>query len=161
MKNSNGLIEKFEKEYAELAEIGVKANPLRLEYEKKVRALAEYRDNLYDENKSEEEIARLLHDARRELGREYKDAAPPLFREYIFYATAKKYGDPLGPDYEMLSSRKTAAEIIDSAVRPIRNLDNRLTLEGFREWFYSEAVEETQEGERCSRRNSLQQQCDF
>jgi len=82
-----------------------------------------------------ENIAKILHERRRELGKIYKDAAPPLFREYILYATEKKYGDPLGPDYESLKKRKTAEEIIESATRPIEDLNNRLTIEGFAEWF--------------------------
>lgn len=125
----------FEKEYDELLKYGLKTNPLRLQYEQKVRELAAYRDKLYSENKSEQEIVELLHKARRDLGREYKDAAPPLFREYIFYATEQKYGDPLGPDYDTLKMKKTSKEIIESAIRPIKDLDNRLTLEGFKEWF--------------------------
>ena len=125
----------FKTEYAQLLTHGLKSNPLRLEYERKVRELADYRDRLYRENRSEEEMARLLHEARRELGREYKDAAPPLFREYIFFATAQKYGDPLGPDYDTLSQRKSAKEIIESATRPIEDLNNRLTLDGFKDWF--------------------------
>ena len=47
-----------------------------------------------------------MHEKRRELGRLYKEAAPPLFREYIYEATAAKYGDPLGPTYEMLREKK-------------------------------------------------------
>lgn len=125
----------FERELELLQKHGLKTNPLRQEYEQKVRELSAYRDALFCEGRSPEEIARLLHEKRRELGRIYKDAAPPLFREYIFYATEKKYGDPLGPDYESLCSRKSAEEIIESATRPIENLDNRLTYEGFSEWY--------------------------
>ena len=73
--------------------------------------------------------------ARRELGRQYKEAAPPLLREYIYAATAAKYGDPLGPDYESLRRRKSCAEVIEAAARPIKNLDERITIEGFREWY--------------------------
>jgi len=126
----------FERELALLREQGLKSNPLRLEYERKVRELSAYRDELFAIGETKENIARILHECRRELGRAYKDAAPPLFREYIFYATEKKYGDPLGPDYESLRSRKSAEEIIESSTRPIENLDNRLTVEGFAEWFH-------------------------
>lgn len=63
------------------------------------------------------------------------NSAPPLFREYIWYATAQKYGDLLGPDYEALCRRKTPAQIIESASRPIDDLNNRLTLDGFKQWF--------------------------
>ena len=125
----------FEKELDALREHGLKANPLRLEYERKVRELSAYRDELFAKGESKENIARTLHECRRELGRIYKDAAPPLFREYILYATEKKYGDPLGPDYESLKKRKSDEEIIESATRPIENLDHRLTVEGFAEWF--------------------------
>ena len=125
----------FEKELDALREHGLKSNPLRLEYERKVRELSAFRDELFAKGESKENIARTLHEYRRELGRIYKDAAPPLFREYILYATEKKYGDPLGPDYESLKKRKSDEEIIESATRPIENLDHRLTIEGFAEWF--------------------------
>ena len=90
---------------------------------------------LQAEGKNEEEIARTMHTARRELGRQYKEAAPPLLREYIYAATAAQYGDPLGPDYESLRRRKSCAEVIEAAARPIKNLDERITIEGFREWY--------------------------
>lgn len=125
----------FEKELEALREHGLKSNPLRLEYERKVRELVDLRDLLFAKGEPRENIARILHERRRELGRIYKDAAPPLFREYILFATEKKYGDPLGPDYESLKKRKSAEDIIESATRPIENLDNRLTIDGFVEWF--------------------------
>jgi len=128
--------EAFEKELTDLKANGLKTNPLRLEYEQKVRELAVMRERLFAEGRSIEEIAQLLHGRRRELGVIYKDSAPPLFREYIWYATAQKYGDPLGPDYESLRSRKTPEEIIESASRPIDDLNNRLSLDGFERWFY-------------------------
>lgn len=63
-----------------------------------------------------------MHSKRRELGRQFKEAAPPLFREYIYTATAAKYGDALGPTFEMLREKKTFEQIIESASRPIENL---------------------------------------
>lgn len=78
---------------------------------------------------AEEQIARVRHNRRRELGRQFKEAAPPLFREYIYAATAAKYGDPLGPTFEMLKEKKTYEQIDD--------LDNRLTLDGFLKWYRS------------------------
>lgn len=127
--------EEFEKEYGEILLGGIKNSPLRLDYERKVRALSDLRDRLYRQGVPEEETARRLHSERRELGRQYKEAAPPLFREYIYYATAQKYGDPLGPDYMTLRKRKSAREIIESSSRPIDDLDNRLTASGFLEWY--------------------------
>ena len=81
------------------------------------------------------EIAYTLHNKRREIGKVYKEAAPPLLQEYIYVATANKYGDPLGPTFEQLAERKTYAEIIESSSRPIEDLDNRLTVDGFVEWY--------------------------
>ena len=126
----------FDREWARIQTEGIKDSSLRHEYEQKVHALKELKEQLYREGMPEDETAKLLHGKRRELGRIYKEAAPPLLRDYIYYATAKKYGDPLGPDYEVLRRRKTDREIIESASRPIDNLDNRLTIDGFRQWFY-------------------------
>ncbi len=84
---------------------------------------------------SEECAARTLHHKCRKLGVQYKHAAPPLLQEYIYYAMAKKYGDPLGLSFEDLCKKKSYAEIIASSSRPIADLDKRLTVEGFREWF--------------------------
>ena len=92
----------FEKEIHQIEIMGLKTSPLRMAYEKEVKALQDLPAKLEAEGLSEEQIARIMHEKRRELGREYKEAAHPLFREYIYAATAAKYGDPLGPSYEML-----------------------------------------------------------
>ncbi len=133
--NVRKISDEFEKEWKLLLEDGLKASRLRLEYEEKVAELRELPAELVRQGKAEEEIARIMHEKRRELGREYKLAAPPLFREYIYAATKAKYGDPLGPTFEMLCQRKSCQQIIESASRPIENLDDRLTVEGFRKWY--------------------------
>ena len=115
----------FQRDLALLQQDGLKTNPMRLAYEEKVRGLQALK----------EELAHRLHEQRRELGRAYKEMAPPLFRAYIYYATEQKYGDPLGPDYAQLRKVKTPEEIIASATRPIANLNQRLTLNGFIRWF--------------------------
>lgn len=125
----------FAKELEELKEFGIKGSHLRAEYEEKVRCLQRIGEALKEAGCSEEAIARQLYHRRRQLGEEYKLAAPPLFREYIYYATEKKYGDPLGPGFEDLSRYKTNKEIIESSCRPIKDLDDRLTLEGFVKWY--------------------------
>ena len=127
--------EEFQNELSLLLRDGLKDNPLRKEYEAKVAGLAEVATELLAQGLDEETVARTLHDKRRELGAQYKHAAPPLRCEYIYYATAKKYGDPLGPSFEALRKKKTCAEIIASSSRPIADLDKRLTIEGFKEWF--------------------------
>ena len=125
----------YEMEIALIEKMGLKTSPLRLEYEKKVHELRSMPEKLKAEGYTEDQIARAMHEKRRELGRQYKEAAPPLFREYIYEATAKKYGDPLGPTYEMLQEKKTCKQIIESASRPIEDLDKRLTLDGFQQWY--------------------------
>ncbi len=129
-------VDEFEKEWARIQAEGIKDSSLRHEYEQKVHELKVLKEQLYEEGMPEPEMAKLLHGKRRELGRIYKEAAPPLLRDYIYYATARKYGDPLGPDYEALRHKKTDKEIIESASRPIDNLDNRLTIDGFKKWFF-------------------------
>ena len=132
---NKALAAEFEQEWNRIQTEGIKDSSLRYEYEQKVHALKDLKEQLYKAGMPEPEMARLLHGKRRELGRIYKEAAPPLLRDYIYYATARKYGDPLGPDYEALRKKKTDREIIESASRPIDNLDNRLTIDGFRQWF--------------------------
>jgi len=127
--------EEFQRELDLLAEMGLRDSALRLAYEDKVRQLSEEAKSLLSGDLSEEEIARTLHQRRRDIGKEYKEAAPPMFREYIYAATARKYGDPLGPTYEDLRKKKTPAQIIQSASRPIEDLSDRLTVEGFRQWY--------------------------
>ena len=128
-------MDEFEKEWLFIQKNGLKDSGLRHEYEQKVTELRKLPQKLITEGKSEEQIARIMHQTRREIGRQYKLASPPLFREYIYAATEKKYGDPLGPTFEMLCKTKSYRQIIESASRPIENLDDRLTLEGFRTWY--------------------------
>ena len=129
------VMDEFLQECELLVHFGVKDSALRHEYEEKVRTLQDVTDKLRSEGCSEAEIARTMHEMRRDLGKEYKEAAPPLFREYIYAATAAKYGDPLGPTYDMLKEKKTDAQIIASASRPIKDLNDRLTFDGFKQWY--------------------------
>ena len=85
----------FEDEVEQLRIIGIKNSPLRLAYEEKVWALKRVPQILRSEGKSEEQIAREMHRLRRDLGRQYKDAAPPLFRAYIYAVTAARLSVPL------------------------------------------------------------------
>ena len=128
-------MDEFEAELQQIRQGGLKDSALRLAYEREVAALRELPQRLRAEGMTEEHIARTMHQARRELDRQYKLASPPLFREYIYAATAAKYGDPLGPSFEALRETKTCGQIIQSASRPIEDLGDRLTLDGFRAWY--------------------------
>lgn len=51
----------------------IKSNPLRQEYETAVQNLSSYENQLRCQGLGDEEIARLMYEARRNLGIEYKD----------------------------------------------------------------------------------------
>ena len=134
-------MDEFEREWRLIQKNGLKDSALRREYERKVQELRGMPAVLLTEGKTEEQIARAMHEMRRELGRQYKLAAPPLLREYIYAATAAKYGDPLGPSFDALRRAKSCRQIIESAARPIEDLDDRLTLDGFRTWYLAHSTE--------------------
>ena len=139
-------MDEFEAELQQIRQGGLKDSALRLAYEREVAALRELPQRLRAEGMTEEHIARTMHQARRELDRQYKLASPPLFREYIYAAAAAKYGDPLGPSFEALRETKTCGQIIESASKPIEDLDDRLTLDGFQTWY----LERGKDGEGAS-----------
>ncbi len=113
---------------------GFKNNPLRQAYENEVAGLKEYGEELLESGMSEEQVARTLNKARRDLGIKYKNATPQPLRDYIYEINMKRYGDILGPTYDWLVNTKGATniEIIDSSSRP--NLDIDKLLSGFEEW---------------------------
>ena len=112
---------------------GFKNHPLRQAYENEVRQLSSYSEELFLQGKSEEEIAQILNETRRNLGIKYKDMTPQPLRDYIYEVNIKRYGDKLGPTYDYLKmAGKTDAEIIASSCRPNNNID--VLLEGFEEW---------------------------
>ncbi len=57
----------FEKEIALIEKMGLKTSPLRLEYEKKVHELRSMPEKLKAEGYTEDQIARAMHEKRREL----------------------------------------------------------------------------------------------
>ena len=69
----------FEKELELLESEGLMTSVLRLEYEEKVRSLRILREHLLAQGYSVEIVAKMLHAERRQLGKQYKNAAPPLF----------------------------------------------------------------------------------
>lgn len=119
---------------AQMKEFGFKAHPLRLEYEEQVKGLAAVAGELLNSGVSVADTAKIVHEKRRVFGKQYKDATPSPFREYIYDATFKRYGDPLGPTFEQLLETKSYNEIIESSCRPIQDLDNRLKVEDFLMW---------------------------
>lgn len=91
-----------------------------MKYENEVRLLKEKAKKLKEEGKTSEEIARILHSDRREIGLKYKDLTPPELREKIYKMNMKEYGDPLGPSIDYLRNvkGKTWDQITESAGNP-------------------------------------------
>ncbi len=113
---------------------GFKNNPLRQAYENEVAGLKSYGEELLSSGMSEEQVARTLNQARRDLGIKYKNATPQPLRDYIYEVNMRRYGDKLGPTYDWLVSERGATnmEIINSSSRPNANIDKLLS--GFEEW---------------------------
>lgn len=113
---------------------GFKDNPLRQAYENEVAGLKTYGDDLLASGMSEEQVARTLNQARRDLGIKYKNATPQPLRDYIYEVNMRRYGDKLGPtyDYMIKVKRKSNMDIIKSSSTPNSNIDALLS--GFEEW---------------------------
>ena len=112
----------------------IKSNPLRLEYESKVNGLADVAQDLRNQGKTSEEIARTMWQMRRDLGVQYKNASPPTLKQYIYEVNISRYGDELGPTFDFLLEKYSGdyEKIIEASCRPNSNVD--ALLGGFKEW---------------------------
>ena len=72
---------------------GFKNNPLRQAYENEVAGLKSYGEELLSSGMSEDQVARTLNQARRDLGIKYKNATPQPLRDYIYEVNMRRYGD--------------------------------------------------------------------
>ena len=92
---------------------------LRQEYVKEVRALEDIGLNARAAGATDEEVARMLHQMRRDLGEQYKDLTPPDRLQDIYSRNIARYGDKLGPSIDWLRAQgKSWEQIIQSATRP-------------------------------------------
>ncbi|MFG2822552.1 RHS repeat-associated core domain-containing protein [Kitasatospora sp. NPDC048365] len=92
--------------------------PLRLAYIGEVEALGETGAAMRAAGSSVEDIARALHQARRDIGVKYKDLTPEPLRSTIYERNIAKYGDPLGPTVDWLRAKgKSWEQIIEGATR--------------------------------------------
>jgi hypothetical protein len=91
-----------------------------------VRALGDLKQQLRNEGKSLEEIARTLHQARRDLGVKYKNLTSPEQLEEIYQRNLRVYRDKLGPTFDFLVEYgKTYEQIIESAKRPGKEYNDK------------------------------------
>lgn len=111
-----------------------KNSPLRSEYESKVAALSEQENSLKAQGMIDHDVAKAMHQARRDLGVEYKDATPEPLRDYIYEVNQERYADPLGPKFEDLMDKYNGDydKVISAAKRP--NPDVNKLLGGFADW---------------------------
>jgi RHS repeat-associated protein len=92
--------------------------PLRLAYIGEVEALSGSAAAMRAAGSTAEEIARALHQARRDIGVKYKDLTPEPLRSTIYDRNIAKYGDPLGPTVDWLRNRgKSWDQITEGATR--------------------------------------------
>lgn len=97
----------------------IAVNVIRQAYIAEVMALRAVADEMKGDGKSPEEIARNLHQRRRDLGVKYKAMTPPDLLEKIYARNLDKYGDKLGPTIDFLRKQgHTWEEIIRSAATP-------------------------------------------
>ena len=92
--------------------------PLRQAYVNEVKALEDVALNMRAAGTSPEQVARQLHQMRRDLGVQYKDLTPAPQLEVIYARNLEKYGDKLGPTVDWLRAKgKSWEQIIESASR--------------------------------------------
>jgi filamentous hemagglutinin len=95
-----------------------KLPPLRQAYVDEVKGLEDIGLNMRAAGATVEQVARRLHQRRRELGVQYKELTPPAKLEEIHTRNLQKYGDKLGPSIEWLRAKgKSWEQIIESASR--------------------------------------------
>ncbi|MGJ7513177.1 hemagglutinin repeat-containing protein [Pseudomonas baetica] len=107
------------------AEAGAKATgsidklpPLRQAYVDEVNGLSEISLSMRAAGATPEQVARQLHQIRRELGVQYKDLTPPDKLAEIYERNLRVYGDKLGPSIDWLRAKgKSWEQITESASR--------------------------------------------
>lgn len=88
--------------------------PLRQAYVNEVKALEDVALNMRAASASPEQVARQLHQMRRDLGVQYKDLTPAPQLEVIYARNLEKYGDKLGPTVDWLRAKGKSWEQIIS-----------------------------------------------
>lgn len=113
--------------------LSVRDQPLRRAYEREVAQLAAQAAELERQGVPLDEIARTVHQRRRDIGIKYKDLTPAPLRERIYEINRQRYGDPLGPTFEFLVKNNTRDGVVDyraiiaGASRTNRDVDGLLS----------------------------------
>ena len=92
--------------------------PLRQAYVDEVNGLKGQADRMRNAGSTPEQIARKMHQARRDLGAKYKNLTPPDKLKEIYARNLSRYNDKLGPTIDWLRAHgKSWDDIIESACR--------------------------------------------
>ncbi|WP_155122352.1 hypothetical protein [Burkholderia ubonensis] len=92
--------------------------PLRQAYVDEVSNLKDVVNSMREAGSTPEQIARRVHQMRRDLGVKYKNLSPPDKLAEIYERNMVKYQDKLGPSIEWLRAKgKSWDQIIESATR--------------------------------------------
>ena len=125
-----------QKAQALVAKLGsnIGKNPLRQEYMETVAAMSSQVAPMRAEGKTDEEIARALHQRRIDIGKQYKELTPQPLREFIFEVNMGRYGNEYGPSVDYLLKKYNGdwTKIIEGACRPNGSIDK--LLQSFGSW---------------------------
>lgn len=136
LEESQQQLTPAQKAQALVARLGtnIGKNPLRQEYMETVAAMSSQVAPMRAEGKTDEEIARALHQRRIDIGKQYKELTPQPLREFIFEINMGRYGNEYGPpvDYLLKKYNGDWTKIIESSCRPNGSVDT--LLQSFGSW---------------------------
>lgn len=89
---------------------------LRNEYTNAVENLVNEKAKLFALGKTKEEVARVLHQTRRDIGVQFKNATPDDLRDWIYRFNNKRYNDNLGPKFDYLLNKAKSSGLTDEQV---------------------------------------------
>ncbi|MEA1937856.1 MAG: hypothetical protein U9N14_02030 [Pseudomonadota bacterium] len=114
----------------ELAESG----PWR-DYAQEIDEIKELADKLAKVERTDDEIARILHTVRRSILTRYSEAHPVPFRDYVLDGNRQRYGDQLGPSFDRLRRKfcDDKKAIITAVTAPVPNFAKQ-TAPCFKAW---------------------------
>jgi hypothetical protein len=125
-----------QKALALVAKLGtnIGRNPLRQEYMEAVAAMSAEVEPMRQAKKTDEEIARTLHQKRIDIGKQYKELTPEPLRAFILEINMGRYQNEYGPSVDFLLKKYNGdwSKIIEGACRPNGSVD--ALLQSFGQW---------------------------
>ena|GEM_PF-5545520 len=123
---------RFSRSISNLGKTTVRAGKtviIRVEYAKRVRGLKQLASTMQKNGKSSEEIAKVLNQKRRALGRLFKNATDARTQQNAFDRNLRLYNDKWGPTWQFLRRQgKSWDDIIVSSTRPNTSLQELVNI---------------------------------